>query len=50
MSLDIKDKQGCHIEVVNIAEEDKAGLMQDLISIITSCGLYIMNPGEVKEK
>ena len=34
-------KQGCHIEIVNEAGNDKDDLMQDLISIITSmCARY----------
>ncbi len=35
------EKQGCHIEIVNEAGNDKDDLMQDLISIITSmCARY----------
>ena len=35
------EKQGCHIEIVNEAGNDKDDLMQDLVSIITSmCARY----------
>ncbi len=35
------EKQGCHIEIVNEAGNDKDDLMQDIISIITSmCARY----------
>lgn len=35
------EKQGCQIEIVNVVDNDKEDLMQDLISIITSmCARY----------
>lgn len=39
--LTLLEKQGCQIEIVNEAGNDKDDLMQDLVSIITSmCARY----------